>query len=305
MYIPLYNKSNYSLLSSLLTIDDIISFAIKNNMQSIAISDTNMYGTMEFIKKCEKNEIKPIIGLELNLNEFNIVLYAKDYNGYKSLIKLSTIQSERIIELTDLKEFNKSIIAIIEFKYLDKFNEITKIYEELYLGYSNKKEEQEARIITNNIIFFRESLYLDKNDEDTLSYLYLIRDGKTITDEILYHTNNYELKIANILALSTNDGLINTKKVANNCNVVFPKAKNLLPIFECDDPSSYLFELCKVGLNKRLEGKIPNKYKERLTYELKVINEMGFPNYFLIVYDFVKFAKKNKILVGPGRGSAA
>ena len=62
MYIPLYNKSNYSLLSSLLTIDDIISFAIKNNMQSIAISDTNMYGTMEFIKKCEKNEIKPIIG---------------------------------------------------------------------------------------------------------------------------------------------------------------------------------------------------------------------------------------------------
>ena len=53
MYIPLYNKSNYSLLSSLLTIDDIISFAIKNNMQSIAISDTNMYGTMEFIKKCE------------------------------------------------------------------------------------------------------------------------------------------------------------------------------------------------------------------------------------------------------------
>ena len=182
MYIPLYNKSNYSLLSSLLTIDDIISFAIKNNMQSIAISDTNMYGTMEFIKKCEKNEIKPIIGLELNLNEFNIVLYAKDYNGYKSLIKLSTIQSERIIELTDLKEFNKSIIAIIEFKYLSKFNEITKIYEELYLGYSNKKEEQEARIITNNIIFFRESLYLDKNDEDTLSYLYLIRDGKTITD---------------------------------------------------------------------------------------------------------------------------
>ena len=54
MYIPLYNKSNYSLLSSLLTIDDIISFAIKNNMQSIAISDTNMYGTMEFIKKYEK-----------------------------------------------------------------------------------------------------------------------------------------------------------------------------------------------------------------------------------------------------------
>ena len=61
MYIPLFNKSNYTMLSSLLKIDDIVNFAKNNNISSIALTDTNMYGTMEFIKKCESNNIKPII----------------------------------------------------------------------------------------------------------------------------------------------------------------------------------------------------------------------------------------------------
>lgn len=305
MYISLYNKSNYTLLSSLLKINDIINFAIKNNMQSIALTDINMFGTMEFIKKCQKNNLKPVIGLELQLEEFNIILYAKDYIGYQTLIKLSTIQNERKIIKDDLKKYNKAVIAIIDFKYMEKYQELKEIYNELYLGYSNKKEEQEARIITKDIVFFRESLYLEKQDEETLPYLYLIRDGKTISDDIEYETSNHELHISNILALSSNDGLINSMKIADNCNLEFPKAENLLPIYECDNPKKYLFELCKVGLTKRLNGAIPNNYKERLIYELKVINEMGFPNYFLVVYDFIKFAKKNKILVGPGRGSAA
>ena len=82
-------------------IDDIVDFAKNNNISSIALSDTNMYGTMEFIKKCESNSIKPIIGLEVLLEEFNILLYAKNYEGYKSLIKLSTIQSERRVEVNE------------------------------------------------------------------------------------------------------------------------------------------------------------------------------------------------------------
>lgn len=305
MYISLFNKSNYTLLSSLLKIDDIINFAITNNMQSIALTDTNMFGTMEFIKKCQKNSLKPIIGLELQLEDFNVILYAKNYKGYQTLIKLSTIQNERKIQLDDLKNYNNEVIVIIEFKYLEQYQLLKEIYPELYLGYANKKEEQEARIITKDIVFLRESLYLEMQDEEILPYLYLIRDGKTISDDIEYETKNHELHITNILTLSSNDGLINSMKIADNCNVEFPKAENLLPIYECDDPKKYLFELCKVGLAKRLNGTIPNDYKERLIYELKVINEMGFPNYFLVVYDFIKFAKKNKILVGPGRGSAA
>ena len=305
MYIPLFNKSNYSLLSSLLKIDDIISYAKENNLPSIAISDINMYGTMEFITKCNKENIKPIIGLHILLEEFSIVLYAKDYDGYRSLIKLSTIQNERQVTIEDLSTNNNQVIAILPYNSKEKYQELTNIYNDLYLGYANKQEQTEVLLQTKNIVFCRESLYLEKNDEEILPYLYRIRDGKTISEDIIYDTKNHELHIKNILELSDNTGLINSQVISDNCNLSFPTPKLLLPIFDCEDPSKYLFELCKAGLTKRLNGEIPNQYKERLSYELQIINDMGFPNYFLVVYDFIKFAKKNKILVGPGRGSAA
>lgn len=305
MYIPLFNKSNYSLLSSLLKIDDLISYAQESNISSIAISDINMYGTMEFIQKCQKQNIKPIIGLHVILENFSIVLYAKDYDGYKSLIKLSSIQNERQVSLEELTTYNKNVIAILPFEERENYKNLTETYTELYIGYTNKKEMTESLLQTTNIVFFRENLYLTKNDEETLPYLYRIRDGKTISDETTYETANHELKIKNILELSDNNGLLNTMKIADSCNLEFPPSKLLLPIYDCDDPSKYLFELCKVGLTKRLNGNVPDNYKQRLSHELNIINEMGFPNYFLVVYDFIKFAKKNKILVGPGRGSAA
>ncbi|MBE6157459.1 MAG: DNA polymerase III subunit alpha [Firmicutes bacterium] len=305
MYIPLYNKSNYSLLSSLLKIDDIVEYAKKNNLPSIALTDTNMYGVMEFIKKCESNNIKPIIGLDIILEDFNIVLISKNYDGYKSLIKLSTIQNERKVEASDLEKYNKEVIGILPYKYNDKYNDLLKIYTDLYLGYTNKKEEKESLLITKNVVFFRENLYLNDIDREYLPYLYNIRDGKTISDDVTYDTLNHSLNITNILELTDNIGLTNSIKISDLCYLEFPKRENLLPLYECEDPSKYLFELCKAGLTKRLGGQIPDNYKNRLSYELNIITEMGFPNYFLVVYDFIKFAKKNKILVGPGRGSAA
>ena len=297
MTIPIYNKSNYSLLSSLLKIDDIILYAKKNNFSSISLTDNNMFGTMEFIHKCEKESIKPVIGLELNLEEFNVVLYAKNYIGYQSLIKLSTIQSEKTITIDDLKKYNKEVIAVLPFKYKENFDLLGNIYVDLYLGYSNKQEEKESLIITKNIVYFRENLYLEKKDSECLSYLYLIRDGKTITDKIEYDIKNHELE--------NDDNTNNTNMILDECNIEFPERENLLPIYDCPDPKKYLYELSKKGLIKRLNNEVNDTYKTRLLYELNVINEMGFSNYFLVVYDFIRFAKKNKILVGPGRGSAA
>ena len=305
MYIPLYNKSNYTLLSSLIKIDDLITYASKNNISSIALTDTTMYGTMEFINKCKSKNIKPIIGLDIILDEYNIVLLAKDYDGYKSLIKLSTIQNEAKVIEDNLKQYNKGLIAIIPYEHKDKYLSLEKIYSNIYLGYTNKSQEQEVRLLTKNIVFFRESLYIDEEDSSLLTYLYLIRDGKTISDETNYKVTNHELLIENLSSLTDEIGLNNTIKISDMCNLGFPKPKLLLPIYECEDPKKYLFELCKVGLTKRLGGNIPSNYKDRLTYELGVINEMNFPNYFLVVYDFIKYAKKNGILVGPGRGSAA
>lgn len=305
MYTPLFNRTSYTLLSSLLKTEDLVEYAKKNNIPVIAIADSNMYGTMEFIKKCNSENIKPVIGLECLLENYHIVLYAKNYSGYQNLMKLSTIQSERLINEKDLLNYKDNLYAIIEFKYQNEFENIRKIYNDLFIGYTNKKEEKTALVITKNVVFFQENLYKEKQDQNLLTYLYKIRDGKTVLDEVDYEVENHELYIENILDKTDNVGMINSNEIASNCNIEFPKAENLLPIFDCENPEKYLFELCKAGLTKRLNGQIPDKYKERLVHELKVINQMGFPNYFLIVYDFIKFAKKQKILVGPGRGSAA
>ncbi len=305
MYIPLYNKSNYTLLSSLLKVDELILFAKEKNISQIALTDSNMYATMFFIKKCQSEGIKPIIGLEVQLDDFFVVLFSKDYRGYQSLIKLSTIQSERKVTISDLKNYNKNVIAILPFLYREKYEELGNIYLDLFLGYANKEEEKDARIITKSIVFFRESLYKVKKDSEMLSYLYRIRDGKTINENVSYDILNHELYINSIEELSSEEGLKQTFLIADSCHVVFPKPENLLPIYECSNPQKYLFDLCRVGLKKRLDGEVSDVYKERLLYELKIINQMGFSNYFLVVYDFIRFAKKNKILVGPGRGSAA
>ena len=305
MYIPLFNTSNYTIQSSLLKIKDIVEYAKKSNIPSIALTDTNMFGTMEFIKSCEENGIKPIIGLKVNLSDSYIILIAKNYDGYKNLLKLSTIQSENIINEEILIKYKKDLIAIVPYQFSSYYEKLSNIYIDIYLGYSSKEEENNAIIITKKIVFLRESLYLYRNEKETLAYLYRIRDGKTVSDEVEYDLDNHELTITNIYQFSSEKGVENTFNIAEQCNIEFPKSEILLPVYECDNPQKYLFDLCRVGLSKRLNNEIPNNYKERLVYELNIINEMGFSNYFLVVYDYIKFAKKNKILVGPGRGSAA
>jgi DNA polymerase-3 subunit alpha len=98
-----------------------------------------------------------------------------------------------------------------------------------------------------------------------------------------------------------------TRELAERCNVELELGKILLPRFpvpEGKDAFDYLVELCEKGLQKRYGRPTPG-LNDRLRFELKTIKEMGFADYFLIVWDFIAFAKRNGISVGPGRGSAA
>ena len=308
MYTPLYVKTNYSLLSSLITVDKYIEYAKIHNIKSLAISDNNMFASLEFYKKCKNNNIKPIIGLELNINDKILVIYAKDYKGYKTLIKLSTMQETRKLELDDIKAYHDNIIGVVPFENNDLYKELVNIIDDLYLGYSNKKEEKEANIFSKKIVFFRKNLYIEESDKEYLKYLYLIRDGKNVNDDVNYFIDNYSLEVTDIYDYTSNENLFNTKRISDQCNLEFPKPELLLPIYsETNGLSSfeYLKELASFGLNKRLNGMVRESYVNRLNYELDIINKMGFSNYFLVVYDFIRYAKKNKILVGPGRGSGA
>jgi DNA polymerase-3 subunit alpha len=116
------------------------------------------------------------------------------------------------------------------------------------------------------------------------------------------------MELDEVLSNASKDDLKWMDEINNLCNLEFKTNKHLLPKYSDDesfDARIYLQSLCKVGLQKRLNNKVPKKYVDRLKYELDVINNMGFNDYFLVVYDFVKYAKRNDILVGPGRGSAA
>lgn len=306
MFTSLYVKTNYSLLSSLVSIDNLILYAVEHKLSALAICDDNMTSTKIFYDKCIKNNIKPIIGLDLKYNNSNILMYAKNFIGYQSLIKLSTISSERDITITDLETYNNDVVVVLPYKDFALYNELTRLYNNLYIGVLNKIEEKESYKVTKNVVFINKVLYLNKDHEKYLKYLFMIRDSKTIADDVTFKDNYNYMLLSDAISLVSNETLNNTNVIADMCNLELSKRDDLLPVYDTNiDSDQYIVKLSVAGLNKRLGGNVSDVYKKRLIYELDVIKRMGFSNYFLVVYDFIKYAKKNNILVGPGRGSAA
>ena len=306
MYTPLYVKSNYTFLSSLVKIDDLIKICKDKNIKQVALCDDNMIATMYFYKACLNNGIKPIIGLEIKYEKSIVLLYAKNFNGYKNLLKIVTLKDELNNDI--LKKYNKDIISIVPFKYVEIFKDIDSIFLENYIGVLNKDEEIEANKETKSVVFLNEVLYLDKKESEYFKYLIMMKEKKNVFDNIEFNDNfNSLLDEKDILNLVSKKAFDLTNAIGDSCSVEFPKNKNMIPHFNNSlniSSDEYLKSLSIKGLEIRLNGNIPDNYKKRLLYELDVIKNMGFPDYFLIVYDYVKYAKKSGILVGPGRGSA-
>ena len=155
--------------------------------------------------------------------------------------------------------------------------------------------------------------YTDKDDNKTHEILMCIQTGKTLNDEhrMEFKTNEFYLKSPEEMMelFQGFEGAIeNTVRIAERCNVEFDFNTIHLPRFEIEDknesPYEMLRRLCYEGLKKRYGDPSPEAV-ERLEYELDVISKMGYIDYFLIVWDFIYYAKSNQIMVGPGRGSAA
>ena len=140
MYIPLYNKTTYSFLSSLLSVDDLIKIAIDNNLKSISITDNNLFGAMEFIKKCQDNNINPLVGLDLE----DRILYAKNYQGYQNLLKLVTLKSERELTNNDFLEYKDNLICL-------PLKEIDLIYDTIFYPNDNTKENGNSDFCFNSM----------------------------------------------------------------------------------------------------------------------------------------------------------
>ncbi len=304
MYTPLYIKTDNSLLSSLINIDELIKYALKNNISSLSITDNNMYGVIEFYNKCIINNIKPIIGLELTIENKKIILYCIDNNGYKNLIKLSTINSEKTIDYDNLKKYSASLICIVLYKDMDIYETLEKIYEKIYIGYKNEFEYE--KIQNTNKVYINQICYLNEFDDIYLKYLTAIKNSQLIENVENVLINNNLILEKDLLKL--NFDLANNYEITKMCNIKIEHEDNLIPKFKCPDSLdsyTYLKKLCIDGLKKIFGNTVNKIYVDRLKKELEIINKMGFCNYFLIVWDYVKYAKENSILVGPGRGSAA
>lgn len=304
-YVPLYIKTHNSILSSMIKIDDLIKKAKEYKIDALTITDDNMYGVMDFYKKCKENDIKPIIGIDIKLNNLSVVLYATNNNGYKNLMKIQTINSSNSLTIDDLKNYSANIICIVPFTSIKLYDILSKIFSKIFIGYNNINERK--RFKEKNLIYLNKTLYLDKEDKKYIKYLFAIKESTTIKNIKIDNSDNYLLSYDTIKEKYPWD-LKNNEYIYENCNIELEFKQDLLPVYDCPnkmDSTSYLKKLCVDGLKKIFGDKIYTVYLDRLKFELEIINKMGFCNYFLVVWDYVKYAKENDILVGPGRGSAA
>lgn len=292
MYIPLKVTTDYTLLKSLIKVPNLISFLSEKNIDVCGICDENLYGVLEFYYACKKNNIKPIVGLDVKIDDLNVYLYAMNFDGYKNLLKIHTLKEKNELILDDLSVYKDSILCIVPFKSKELFDKL-KFFNNLYISYNNSLERLNALTITSNVLYINDLKALKKDDVLFFAYLDKLRK-----EEVGMYEQNY------YFAPDIDLGKID--EVVSLLNLELKFNKKYIPKYKDDiDSSEFLHNLCFKGLTKRLNGKVPDIYLKRLNYELKIINEMGFVDYFLIVYDYVLYAKRHDILVGPGRGSAA
>ena len=276
---------------------------------------------------------------------YHLVLLAENNEGYKNLIKLVSFgftegfYYKPRIDLEILRKYSKGIIglsacmggavarSILTHSY-EKAKEFALIYNDIF-GQGNFFLELQDHGIENQVIVNENLIKLSKEtgiplvctndihyikaeDAEPHDILLCIQTGKTVEDEnrMRYLGGQYYLKSPEqMLQLFPHipEALENSYKIAKRCNVSFEFNKYKLPIFDVPnnkDAFSYLKELCEEGLKERYDN-ITDYLIKRLDYELNTIKQMGFVDYFLIVWDFIKYARDNDIMVGPGRGSAA
>ncbi len=278
-------------------------------------------------------------------NQGHLVLLAKNNVGYKNMMKIVSkgytdgFYYKPRIDLKLLEKHHEGIIALsaclagsvqrmlLNDDYSGAKDQALKLYnifgeDSFYLELQDHGiEEQKA--VNNQLLQLSKETgiplvatndihYLKKEDAEVHDILLCIQTGKNVQDQerMKFPSSEFYLKSPDEMAEIfpyAREALDNTVKIANMCNVDFDFNQIYLPDYEVPEdlsPKEYLRKLCYKGLYDRYT-EVGETLKERMEYELKTIESMGYVEYFLIVWDFIRYAKDNEIMVGPGRGSAA
>ena len=330
-FVNLYLQTEYSMLQSTCKIASTVELVENYNYDSIAITDEgNMHGVIKFYNACKEKNIHPIIGLKItyshNETKHNLLLYASNKTGYVNLMKISS-RSKILDGIVDLDYISRSSYGLIAvYPYFENENDnwnyenilpLQHIFHHFYIGLSYNNNDNIFRNIYDNIqnknikmVAIERINYLKPTEYLSYRTLKAISNGYNFTEEIDEEKYYYLKQEKDLLYKYQNypDLINNTVEISKLCNVEFDFNQYLLPEYDANvDANEYLKELCLKGLSRRLQldqVKNQDSYYKQLKHELETIKEMGFSDYFLIVWDYVKFAKKNNIYVGPGRGSA-
>ena len=358
-FVHLHNHSDFSLLESSQSIESILQRVKDLSMDSVALTETrNLFSMISFYKLAKKYKVKPIIGCEINVENFKylnnqqshqssqLILLAKNNQGYLNLMKLvslsylNTSHSIATISKELLQKYHNGLIAtssglkgeITHYAAMEDYKnaesvalEYQKIFgENFYLEIQNHSipDELTAHKILNQIsqknaiplVATNDTHYTFKEDAIDCEVTRCIGMGAHLNSpqKSSELPPEYYIKSSDEMHKLFKDypeALINTVKIAEQCNVEIPMGELFLPKFPIPEKSNsknedeYLKELCEKSLLEKY-SKIDDTITSRLKYELDIIYKMGFSNYFLITQDFVKYARDNQIPVGPGRGSA-
>jgi len=277
--------------------------------------------------------------------QYHLVLLAKDNNGYKNLMKLVSLgfmegfYYKPRVDMDVLSKYSEGLIAlsaclagkIPSLLLKGNFEEAkqTALKFNSIFGQDNFFIEVqdhgllEQRKIMNDLIRLSKETgiplvatndvhYIQKEDALAQDVLMCIQTGKTLDDEnrMKFESSEFYLKSPEEMEQLFSyipEALENTLRIAERCNVTLEFGKVHLPSFKVPEGLSedeYLRQLCYKGARERFPV-ITDEIRQRLDYELETIKEMGYSSYFLIVWDFINYARQNGIMVGPGRGSAA
>ncbi|WP_408007178.1 DNA polymerase III subunit alpha [Pseudalkalibacillus sp. A8] len=272
-----------------------------------------------------------------------LLLYAKDQTGYRQLIKLSSMlqtyegKQQPALGLSDIHKFREGLLIIstglngIIQRFLQTDRQIAEqmcrkmkqsfgrdFYlgiedhglgreKELNLNISQLSKQTDVPVVATNNIH-----YIDKVDANAFEALRAIKLGTKLNDgdHERYPTDEHYFKPSSEMEnrfAHIPEAIQNTIEIAGKCNVTLGFGNPILPQYPLppvETSGSFLRKLCEKGVQERY-GAPSSKVDDRLEYELKIIEEMGFNDYFLIVWDFMKYARENRIMTGPGRGSAA
>ena len=276
---------------------------------------------------------------------YHLVLLAENNTGYSNLMKIVSkgfvdgYYYKPRVDKSLLREYHEGIIALsaclagevpryISKGLYDNAKKAALEYQEIFgkdnfflelqdhgipeQGIVNQRLLQMSEELGIELVATNDVHYTYAEDEKPHDILLCIQTGKKLQDEnrMRYEGGQYYVKspeeMANLFPYAL-QALENTQKIADRCDVEIELGVTKLPKYDVPDGMTsweYLNKLCYEGLERRYENP-PEELRERLKYELDTIQHMGYVDYFLIVWDFINYAKRHDIAVGPGRGSAA